>query len=274
MRFGGTPANGPRLKTRVRRLIFALVGWPSFLRRLQWPTIECLLELSPGLHVLEIGAGPMQFAVEIARRGCEVVATDIQPIEAAGRLSREFRFGAVGADAARLPFRDASFDRVLISSLLHMLPNPDMILIECRRILKSDGAIVFSVPSHYVTLPGLWRNRATLAALTFAGYDRTFPAFVESLNSRFGVYGPRGYYSLPELQDLIRETPFYMEAHQRAPGPVGALIWELGILLYRRLGGWVFHILFLFYPLARALDGRQKAQTGSEMIVKLRPADG
>ncbi|MEW6471550.1 MAG: class I SAM-dependent methyltransferase [Actinomycetota bacterium] len=37
----------------------------------------------PGMRVLEIGAGPGRFTVELAKLGCRVVVTDISPVQLA-----------------------------------------------------------------------------------------------------------------------------------------------------------------------------------------------
>jgi SAM-dependent methyltransferase len=47
------------------------------------------------------------------------------------------------ADAARLPFRDASFDLVLCHGVLPFAPDPGAIIRDCRRVLREDGLAIF-----------------------------------------------------------------------------------------------------------------------------------
>jgi len=63
--------------------------------------------------VLDLGAGTGVHALELQRRGVEVVAVEIDPV--ACRILRERRVEAVvRADAFLLPFRGVSFDTVLM----------------------------------------------------------------------------------------------------------------------------------------------------------------
>ncbi len=52
------------------------------------------------------------------------------------------RFAGVQADAAELPFRDASFDTVAISLALCTVPEPAAALLEMARVCRPDGRIV------------------------------------------------------------------------------------------------------------------------------------
>jgi SAM-dependent methyltransferase len=54
---------------------------------------------------------------------------------------------AVRGDCYRLPFRDASFDRVLNIYNLEHLVHLDFALEEARRVLKDDGVLMVSVPT-------------------------------------------------------------------------------------------------------------------------------
>ncbi|MGE0802556.1 MAG: class I SAM-dependent methyltransferase [Lautropia sp.] len=70
------------------------------------------------------------------------------------------RFGAYPeCDLQRLPFADASFDTVVHSDTLEHVPDPAQALSETRRVLRPDGALVFTVP---VVIGRLTRSRTGL----------------------------------------------------------------------------------------------------------------
>lgn len=62
------------------------------------------------------------------------------------RLPKYVRADYPEVDMQALPFVDASFDLVVHSDTLEHVPNPIHALVECRRVLKPDGALCFTVP--------------------------------------------------------------------------------------------------------------------------------
>ena len=106
-------------------------------------------DLQPGQRVLDLASGPGVLAGAAATTvgGGLVVASDI----AEGAL-QEGRRRAVAdslvfavADAERLTFADAAFDRLLCGLGLMFFPEAEKSLAEMRRVLKPGGLAVFSV---------------------------------------------------------------------------------------------------------------------------------
>jgi SAM-dependent methyltransferase len=66
------------------------------------------------------------------------------------------------ADMRAMPYRDGSFDLIVHSDRLEHVPNPEHALAECARVLKSGGAMCFTVPN----LPArLSQSRTNLAPI-------------------------------------------------------------------------------------------------------------
>jgi SAM-dependent methyltransferase len=104
--------------------------------------------------VLEIGSGPGELALEIARRlpGAEVVGIDVAEAmvdRATGRaraegLEQRARFQL--ADAAALPLADGSFDVVVSTLSLHHWSDPAAVFAEIARVLRPGGvALVYDL---------------------------------------------------------------------------------------------------------------------------------
>lgn len=112
------------------------------------PAFERLGDVS-GLRVLDYGCGHAMAAVVLARRGASVTAFDLSGgylAEARRRaIANDTGVDFVQADGERLPFADASFDRVWGNAILHHLDlasaGPEL-----RRILRPGGVAVFGEP--------------------------------------------------------------------------------------------------------------------------------
>jgi len=102
-----------------------------------------------GLDVLDFGCGHGMAAVVLARHGARVTAFDLSPgylVEARQRaLANEVAVNFVQADGERLPFGDASFDRIWGNAILHHL-EPRTAARELHRVLKPGGIAVFCEP--------------------------------------------------------------------------------------------------------------------------------
>ena len=102
------------------------------------------------MEVLEIATGPGLLARHVAPAAKRMVATDYsdgmiaeaKKGECPGNLTFEV------ADAAELPYEDKSFDAVLISNALHIVPDPEKVLTEIDRVLRPGGR-AFPIPAEH-----------------------------------------------------------------------------------------------------------------------------
>jgi methionine biosynthesis protein MetW len=106
---------------------------------------------------LDVGCGTgNSYAAELRRRGVSYAGVDVS--EHAVEAARAAGINAqVIADAAELPFADASFDLVVCVEVLEHLFAPHRAAQEMRRVLKPGGRLVASTPN-----VAYWRLRANL----------------------------------------------------------------------------------------------------------------
>lgn len=225
--------------------------------------------------VLDLGAGPMRYSMSIARCGnALVIAADLDFRVRDVEFAKGKGVVPIRADSQFLPLADRSVDRILMSSLLHMVPEPLKVLRECRRVLKDRGHVVLSVPNHYQFIPKFMKSIVWPTLCRLFGLPLTDAELTQHLNERFHVGGPQGYYSRDELAEMLKNAKLEIIEHEYSPGRVGSFLWELAVLGFVRCGNISFHLLFLAYPIAWALEFVKGASTGSEHIVKVGPIRG
>lgn len=120
-------------------------------------------------RVLEIAAGTGLVSRALIRSVGHLVATDPSPAMREAlrqRLAPHDNATVSDADATALPFSDGVFDAVVISNLLHLLPEPATALQEARRVLRRGGILV--APTYCHGEGGL--ARATSALLASGGF--------------------------------------------------------------------------------------------------------
>ena len=125
----------------------------AFQRVLIMPATDRLLGSVAGLRVLDACCGNGNYARRLAERGASVVAFDGSAVFVERAESRTPKDAAVeyrvidATDAAALLSLDAAgpFDAVVCSMAFMDLPALGPLLSAARRVLKSDGAFVWSV---------------------------------------------------------------------------------------------------------------------------------
>ena len=100
--------------------------------------------------VLELASGTGLIAKNIVNAAAHIAATDVSAemiLEAKrGNQSAKLHFSV--QNMFRLPYVDKSFDVVIVSNALHIVPQPEKALAEIRRVLKDDGVLIAPTFTH------------------------------------------------------------------------------------------------------------------------------
>ena len=112
--------------------------------------------------VLELATGTGLIARHIIKAAAHIEATDasVEMIAEAKRDNQSAKLHFSVQDMFRLPYADKSFDVVIVSNALHIVPHPEKALAEIHRVLKDDGVLIAPTFTH--------------AGNSFSGKVRTF----------------------------------------------------------------------------------------------------
>lgn len=137
----------PELKAKHRKM-WASGDYPSMVETFLLPLGPRLVdacEIGEGDRVLDVAAGTGNAAIEAAKRGASVVASDLTPeLFEAGRARAEaagVELDWVEADAEALPFEDESFDVVISSIGVMFAPHHQAAADELVRVCRPGGKI-------------------------------------------------------------------------------------------------------------------------------------
>ena len=119
--------------------------------------------------VLELATGTGLIAKHIISAANHIEATDAsaEMIAEARRDNDSSKLHFSVQDMFRLPYADKSFDVVIVSNALHIVPQPEKALAEIRRVLKDDGVLVAPTFTH---AGNTLRGRIRLFFMKLAGF--------------------------------------------------------------------------------------------------------
>ncbi len=190
----------------------------EYLERTPWTqlrhdAVRDLVDPHPGDRVLDLGCAAGAITHFLSELGCDVVGVDLEPlaIERARALFPGLRFEI--ADAADLPFADASFDKAVAADFVEHVDDETFVRVcrEVRRVLVPGGrfAIYAPNPRHLIerlkerelllaqnpTHIGLRDAMQTASLLERAGFrvvrNEWRPSFFRGLRAVERVAGPR-----------------------------------------------------------------------------------
>jgi SAM-dependent methyltransferase len=289
--------SAPRLKAEVCQAFTAAAprydtSGAQFFRPIGERLVH-LAGLEPGQHVLDIGCGAGAVLIPAARAAGphgHVTGIDLSPAMAA-RAAREAAHRNLAqvtiqvADAEDPPFPPASFDAVLASLVLYLLPAPQAALLRWRDLLRPGGragftwgmrpdprwAPVFDTVDRYAP-PGLGLEAMTRrlgpaaeveAMLTRCGYT-TITTTSESIEVTYDSpeqWWQASWHELPRL--AWQHIP--KDLHQAARRDAFAELDKI-----RGPGGTLTRRILIGYMLAR-LDERRQRFPASAAISRGKP---
>ena len=100
--------------------------------------------------VLELATGTGLIAKNIVNAANHIEATDAsaEMITEAKRDNRSAKLHFSVQDMFCLPYAEESFDVVIVSNALHIVPQPEKALQEIKRVLKDDGVLIAPTFTH------------------------------------------------------------------------------------------------------------------------------
>lgn len=125
-------------------------------------------KLNRSMTVLELACGTGLMSVRLAESVKLLEATDFSEdmIEQAKTKSHSSRLHFSVQDATALPYAPETFDAVVISNALHIMPYPEKALSEIKRVLKKDG--FFIAPTF--TAAGSLGGRLRIRIMELSGF--------------------------------------------------------------------------------------------------------
>ena len=119
-------------------------SWSSLTRQFVSHLINAA-QVSPGMSQLDVACGPGYVSAAVKELGAVPTGIDFSEKMIAIAKGMFPAISFIQGDAQNLPFRDASFDRVLSNFGLLHVSHPEMACAEASRVLKSKGRFGFSV---------------------------------------------------------------------------------------------------------------------------------
>ena len=127
--------------------------YDRFMRK-DWAAYDEMYELIRPIvrhkTVLELATGTGLIAKHIVNAAAHIEATDAsaEMIAEAKRDNRSEKLYFSVQDMFCLPYAEESFDVVIVSNALHIVPQPEKALQEIKRVLKDDGVLIAPTFTH------------------------------------------------------------------------------------------------------------------------------
>lgn len=160
--------------------------------------IKSILKYVPEKGIVaEIGCAQGNISLLLAEKGYKAFGVDLRHSFLTYMMMKYERgeLYPIGGNAENLPFKDNSFDAVILAELLEHVIYPQKIIAEAKRILKKEGIMIITTPNgEYI------RN-------SLPSYQKFIP---QKVQAQFlpDANGHLFAFRLKELKDLISKSGF------------------------------------------------------------------
>lgn len=164
------------------------------------------LNLKYGEKVLEVGCGNGYYLSLLNRLGLNLNLTGIDNDQMALNDATKFigdeKVKLMLVDAIKLPFKDSSFDKVVMSEVIEHVQDEEGVLKEVRRVLKKNGLLTLTTCN--INYPFLWDPiNWTLQHLFNTHIQRGFWAGIWNQHTRL--------YKKEQIEKLVKNIGFDIE---------------------------------------------------------------
>ncbi len=121
-----------------------------------WKYLGPYVPTSPDSIVLDAGGGTGRWSIRMAREGCKVVLMDTSEEMlkvGAAKVTKEGlqqRITVERGDITKTGYPDETFDMILCEHTLFLFEEPEILILELKRILKKNARLIISVHNRYV----------------------------------------------------------------------------------------------------------------------------
>ena len=148
-------------------------------------------------NALELGCGDGVFTKMLTKNADSITATDWSK-----EMVNAAKFKLAGLSSIKLKkencmdlsFQDESFDSVFMANLLHVIPQPEKAISECKRVLKPKGRIII---------------------LSFTAYGMSFFNKMGMIYRYLRTYGKPPKYSavltVPKVRQMLEKEGFQVQ---------------------------------------------------------------
>lgn len=205
--FGHIPSYS--LKTNALSFMF---GVPNLLKRFQAKNI--MKEISPQTNeaILDFGCGSGYLTVELQRAGAKVSGLDVSHNVSHNALKDCYGINiSIVESGIKSPYSDKSFDKIVASEVLPMIPNPEEFLIEMHRILKDEGTLFIINGFGRNRIKNLYDKKSVLYKILKFFFRDKFPLdykeYVFKINKSFGT-SQKNFISIDDINKFLTRSNF------------------------------------------------------------------
>ncbi len=124
-------------------------------------TILSLSNIQSGAQIIDLGCGSGIFTQLLDQRGFDCIGLDLSQklLQIGKKQQKNIHF--IQADVEALPFSDNSVETIVLSCLIHHLPNPQKLAAEVFRVLAPRGQFIAFDPNRLNPFMYLYRDRTS-----------------------------------------------------------------------------------------------------------------